>query len=196
MVLQIEMIGYPDGSEPDEFTTRLADDLRLRFCGIVDHEIRPNPGLWPFWSDEIEEQVKMLPGNRAIIAVHDLDIAPSADFDAIRCSRSEAQCGTGNCGTGEPGKGRNQRCRSVLHCPVSKACKSVAFWELSVERTVQRPGGCYALNLSALSRFLPCWLCFAVNCTNGRPIEGPSELLHDKCISRNAQGIRTDARSL
>ena len=86
VVLQIETIGFPDGSEPDNFTTRLADDLQQRFCGIVNQEIRPNPGLWPFWSDEIEEQVKMLPGNRAIIAVHDLDIAPSADFGAIRAA--------------------------------------------------------------------------------------------------------------
>jgi len=84
VVLQIETVGYPEDTIPDEITTRLADDLRCRFSGIVNREIRPNPDLWPFWRDEINDQIKMLPGNRAIIAVHDLDIAPSRDLGTFR----------------------------------------------------------------------------------------------------------------
>jgi hypothetical protein len=86
LVLQIETIGYPEESTPDASTTRLADLLKQQFSGIVNREIHPNPGLWPFWGDEINEQIKKLPGNRVIIAVHDLDITPSADDGAIRTS--------------------------------------------------------------------------------------------------------------
>jgi hypothetical protein len=86
VVLQIETIGYPEDIVPDATTTQLADDLQQRFSGIVNREILPNPGLWPFWGEEINEQVKMLPGNRVIIAVHDLDITPSADPGTIRTS--------------------------------------------------------------------------------------------------------------
>jgi TIR domain len=86
MVLQIETIGYAEDSVPDATTTQLADDLQQRFSGIVNREILPNPGLWPFWGEEINEQVQMLPGNRVIIAVHDLDITPSADPGTIRAS--------------------------------------------------------------------------------------------------------------
>jgi TIR domain len=86
VVLQIETIGYSENSVPDPTTTQLADDLQQRFSAIVNREILPNPGLWPFWGEEINEQVKMLPGNRVIIAVHDLDITPSADVGTIRTS--------------------------------------------------------------------------------------------------------------
>jgi len=84
VVLQIETLGFPDDAVPDVITLRLADALQKRFSGIVNREILPNPGLWPFWGEEINEQMKILPGNRVIIAVHDLDIAPSADPDVVR----------------------------------------------------------------------------------------------------------------
>jgi hypothetical protein len=86
VVLQIETIGYPENSTPDAGTTRLAEDLQQRFSGIVNREILPPPGLWPFWGEEFNEQVKMLTGNRVIVAVHDLDITPSADDGTIRTS--------------------------------------------------------------------------------------------------------------
>jgi len=84
VVVQIETIGFPDDRQPDDFALRLADDLKQSFSGIVNREIHPNPGLYDFWGDEVTEQIKALSGNRAIIAVHDLDIAPSADLEAIR----------------------------------------------------------------------------------------------------------------
>jgi hypothetical protein len=84
VVVQIETVGYPDDTVPDVITVQLADTLQQRFSGIVNREILPNPGLWPFWGEEINEQMKILPGNRVIIAVHDLDIAPSADPEVFR----------------------------------------------------------------------------------------------------------------
>jgi hypothetical protein len=87
VVLQIETVGYPEDSAPDAATTQLAADLQQKFSGIVNREVLPPPGLWPFWGEEeFNEQVKMLPGNRVIIAVHDLDITPSADDGTIRTS--------------------------------------------------------------------------------------------------------------
>jgi hypothetical protein len=86
IVVQVEAIGYPEGSEPDVSTTQLADDLRQCFSGIVNNAIHASPGLWEFYQDMITEQIKMLPGNRSIIAVHDLDITPSANFEAIRAA--------------------------------------------------------------------------------------------------------------
>jgi TIR domain len=86
VVLQIETIGYPEDSVPDVTVSQLADDLQQRFSGIVNREILPNPDRWPFWGEEINEQIKMLPGNRVIIAVHDLDITPSPDPGTIRTS--------------------------------------------------------------------------------------------------------------
>jgi hypothetical protein len=86
LVIQIEAMGYPNDAVPDPTTTQLAEDLEQRFCGIVNREIVPNPGLWKFWGEEFNEQLRMLPGNRAIIAVHDLDIKPSADIQTVRNS--------------------------------------------------------------------------------------------------------------
>jgi hypothetical protein len=85
VVLQIETIGYSENSVPDAVTTQLAEDLQQRFSGIVNCEVIPDP-IWKFWGEEINEQVRILPGNRVIIAVHDLDITPSADKGTIRTS--------------------------------------------------------------------------------------------------------------
>jgi hypothetical protein len=86
VVLQIETIGYPEDSAPDADTTQLADELEERFSRIVNREIVPNPNLWKFWGEEFNEQIKALPGNRVIIAVHDLDITPSVDNAKVRTS--------------------------------------------------------------------------------------------------------------
>ena len=86
VIVQLETIGFPDDSRPDDFALQLADSLKQSFSGIVNREIRPNPGLYDFWGDQITEQIKALPSNRPIIAVHDLDITPSADRQAIRAA--------------------------------------------------------------------------------------------------------------
>lgn len=86
VVLELETIGFPEDREPDPASMQLADDIQQHFYGIVNREVRPSPGLRSFWGDMFNEQIKILPGNRAIIAVHDLDITPSADMEAVRAA--------------------------------------------------------------------------------------------------------------
>lgn len=86
MYLQIEAMGFPEDADIDVAATRLANDLQENFHKIVNREVLPNPGLWAFWGDEFGEQIRMLPGNRAIVAVHDLDTRPSADPGTVRAA--------------------------------------------------------------------------------------------------------------
>jgi hypothetical protein len=84
-LLQIETVGSPEGSSPDSEASRLSDQLTEDFCSIVRGVITPEASSpWKFWGDLFKEQIAVLPGSRAIVAVHDLDVAPSADPVATR----------------------------------------------------------------------------------------------------------------
>jgi hypothetical protein len=135
VVLQIETIGYSENSVPDAVTTQLADDLQQRFSSIVNREIVPNPGLWPFWGEEINEQVKILPGNRVIIAVHDLDITPSADVETVRTSL-EMKLTLAQDAVEQANKGSAEKARRV----------DPFFTALLVKNAKALPFGTYPLN--------------------------------------------------
>jgi hypothetical protein len=84
-LLQIETVGSPEGSSPDSEASRLSDQLTEDFCSIVKGVITPEGSSpWKFWGDLFKEQIAVLPGSRSIIAVHDLDVAPSPDLVATR----------------------------------------------------------------------------------------------------------------
>lgn len=84
VVLQLETIGFPEDREPDTALKRLAEGIKEHFSGIVNRVVSPSPSLQSFWGDMFNSQIKGLPGNRAIIAVHDLDSRPSADLPTVR----------------------------------------------------------------------------------------------------------------
>jgi hypothetical protein len=83
-VVQIETVGSTAG-QPDLEATRLADQLSQLFGNIVNSVMTTDStSPWPFWDDLFKAQIAVLPGSRAIVAVHDLDVPPSADKTANR----------------------------------------------------------------------------------------------------------------
>jgi hypothetical protein len=83
-VVQIETVGSTAG-QPDLEATRLAEQLSQLFGNIVNSVMTTDSSSpWPFWDDLFKAQIAVLPGSRAIVAVHDLDVPPSADKTANR----------------------------------------------------------------------------------------------------------------
>jgi hypothetical protein len=79
-VLQIETVGCPSGTQPDPNAKRLSDQLARLFWDIV-RDVMPTEASspWPFWNEQFKAQIANLPGSRAIVAIHDLDVTPSPD---------------------------------------------------------------------------------------------------------------------
>jgi TIR domain len=83
-ILQIETVGWAEGGKLDPDAKRLSDELTQMFNNIVKG-VMPNSSLpLQFWDTQFQAQIAVLPGSRAIVAVHDLDIPPSADLVAKR----------------------------------------------------------------------------------------------------------------
>jgi hypothetical protein len=79
-VLQIETVGSPNGVRPDPEAKRLSDELARLFGDIVNGVVTiDSSSPWPFWDKQFKAQITRLPGSRAIVAVHDLDVTPSPD---------------------------------------------------------------------------------------------------------------------
>jgi hypothetical protein len=86
MVVQVEGSGTPEGV-PSENTKAIVDQLRTEMWNIVNGVVekpRPASPAWQFWDTQFGKQIRILPGSRAIVAIHDLDINPSADPMVIR----------------------------------------------------------------------------------------------------------------
>jgi hypothetical protein len=86
MVVQVEGSGTPEGV-PSESTKAIVDQLRTEVWNIVSGVVekpRPASPAWQFWDTQFGRQIKILPGSRAVVAIHDLDINPSADPMVIR----------------------------------------------------------------------------------------------------------------
>ena len=81
LVLQIETIGYPDGTTPPaDDTAAIADRVQERFEGVVGGIIIPGPSAWAFYGEEwLQKLILTFEGDRAIVAVHDLNIPNSPD---------------------------------------------------------------------------------------------------------------------
>ena len=82
--IQIKTIGLSD----DDVTGRLSgpqqliEQLKSEFVGIATKFVdnpQPSPPPWEFWGDQFREHLRRLPGNRTIIAIHDLDVTPGSD---------------------------------------------------------------------------------------------------------------------
>ena len=82
--IQIKTIGLMDIAPSRQSATsqRIVDRLRDQFVDIASTLVdnpRPKPPPWVFWGDQFSEHLKRLPGNRTIIAIHDLDVTPDVD---------------------------------------------------------------------------------------------------------------------
>lgn len=83
-VLQIETVGSP-GGRPDMEAIRLSKKLSQMFGDIVNAVVVTESPPWEFWdAEQFKAQIAQIRGSRAIVAVHDLDVAPSADAVANR----------------------------------------------------------------------------------------------------------------
>jgi len=83
-VVQIESVGCAEG-QPDTESALLSDELSQTFGNIVNGVVETESSSpWLFWDRQFDAQIKALPGSRAIVAVHDLDIPPSTNDVASR----------------------------------------------------------------------------------------------------------------
>lgn len=84
LVVQVEGFGALDGVRPEiaAASKQVVDQLRDEIWSIVSHVVVKPPtasSAWQFWDTQFGKQFRILPGSRAIVAVHDLDIAPNPD---------------------------------------------------------------------------------------------------------------------
>jgi hypothetical protein len=81
--IQIKTIGLMDGppSPQSAASQRVVDQLRDQFVNITANLVNPapEPPPWEFWGEQFAEHLKRLPGNRTIIAIHDLDVTPGSE---------------------------------------------------------------------------------------------------------------------
>jgi hypothetical protein len=89
MVLQVQGMGSPADSKPEialhgkQITDQLKDQMWAIVTGLVKKP-RPAPPPWQFWETMFKQQLEVLPGSRAIIAIHDLDIPPGPDRKVVQ----------------------------------------------------------------------------------------------------------------
>jgi TIR domain len=82
--IQIKTVGLMGDGGPEQLIapTNIIDQLKTEIVNIawkfVDNP-HPTPPPWEFWGEQFSEHLKRLRGNRTIIAIHDLDIAPGPD---------------------------------------------------------------------------------------------------------------------
>jgi hypothetical protein len=89
MVVQVEGYGSAEDGKPEIvagaklIVDRLKDEMWNIVSRLVDN---PPPAAppWQFWDTQFGKQIKILPGSRAIVAVHDLDIPPHPDPRIVR----------------------------------------------------------------------------------------------------------------
>ncbi len=89
MVVQVEGLGTLEGVKPEiaVASKKIVDQLRDEIWEIVTRVVekpRPASPAWQFWDSQFRKQIRILPGSRAIVAIHDLDIAPNPDRGTIR----------------------------------------------------------------------------------------------------------------
>jgi hypothetical protein len=84
-VLQIETVGSTTG-KPNVEAIRLSRKLSQMFGDIVNGVIVTEAPAWEFWAEQFKLQIAQISGSRAIVAVHDLDVTPSANPVATRQS--------------------------------------------------------------------------------------------------------------
>jgi hypothetical protein len=77
-VIMLEFTGNP----------RLRSQLTDAFHKIIEQEVSPPVETWAFDgnedSDLLQEQIKLFPGNRAILAVHDINVGPVSGFQEAK----------------------------------------------------------------------------------------------------------------
>jgi hypothetical protein len=90
MIVQVEGFGMrEDGSSPETIaaTKRIVDGLKNDVWNIVTRSVekpKPTPPPWQFWDTQFQDQIKILPGSRALVAIHDLDIPPDPVAKTVR----------------------------------------------------------------------------------------------------------------
>jgi hypothetical protein len=77
-ILQIETVGWAEGSTLDPDAKRLSDALTKMFGDIVKRVMPNSSSPYQFWNAQFKDQIVALAGSRAVVAVHDLDVPPTA----------------------------------------------------------------------------------------------------------------------
>jgi hypothetical protein len=83
-ILQIETVGWAHGSSLDLHAKRLSDEITKVFGNIVKEVMPKSSSPYQFWDKQFKDQIAALTGHRAIVAVHDLDVPPSANPEVRR----------------------------------------------------------------------------------------------------------------
>jgi len=82
--IQIKTVGLLGDGGPEQLIcpmnviNQLKSEITTIACKFVDNP-HPTPPPWEFWGEQFSEHLKRLRGNRTIIAIHDLDVAPGPD---------------------------------------------------------------------------------------------------------------------
>jgi len=87
--VQVEGYGAPEGSKPEHAAIAkfIVDRLKTEMWNIVSSLVqkpRPASPVWQFWDTQFGRQIKILPGSRAIVAIHDLDIPQSTNSRIVQ----------------------------------------------------------------------------------------------------------------
>jgi hypothetical protein len=80
--IQVKSMGFLDDSAPPPSVApqQVVDQLKDQIKGIATKYVIPQPlPPWEFFGETLRDQLKRLPGDRTIIAIHDLDVTPDSD---------------------------------------------------------------------------------------------------------------------
>ena len=77
-IASVDEAGIAQAARSQRIVKLLTDNFTEIALKLVDNPT-PKPPPWKFWGGQFGEQLKKLPGNRAIIAIHDLDVTPGSD---------------------------------------------------------------------------------------------------------------------
>jgi hypothetical protein len=87
-LVQVETVGELYAPDQNLEASQLSEQLTNEFCSIVECVVKPDAtSPWKFWDTMFKEQIeqiKKIPGSRAIVAIHDLDIPRSTDPISMR----------------------------------------------------------------------------------------------------------------
>ena len=82
--LQIKTVGLLGDGGPEQLSgpMNIINQLKSEITSIASKFVdnpHPTPPPWEFWGEQFSEHLKRLRGNRTIIVIHDLDVAPGPD---------------------------------------------------------------------------------------------------------------------
>ena len=86
--IQIQTVGLSDEMTQEQgvVSQRIIKQLQDILLSIADEIVDPppTPPPWQFWGSQFRSQLRMLRGNRTIIAIHDLDVRPGNERSIVK----------------------------------------------------------------------------------------------------------------